>query len=164
MEENMIKNNYYSVVEEPTILEIIDEIIKGTISEGTTFKYDGKEWIYDGEDIRTVEADYYCADVKEFLYLVDYIDLPEFGNKVSDFSRVYKSVISTSVYNQDKPINWCASVYRGNSRVHCCPVCGGNGIVSNGFYNHTGNTWISSTTAPEQCRSCSGKGYVVVND
>ena len=41
-----------------------------------------------------------------------------------------------------------------------CPVCGGNGLVPNGFYNTV--TGIGSTTsiAPEKCLSCNGTGIV----
>ena len=39
-----------------------------------------------------------------------------------------------------------------------CPVCGGNGMVPNGFYNTV--TGIASTTSiiPETCRTCNGSG------
>lgn len=47
-----------------------------------------------------------------------------------------------------------------NKTPHCCPVCGGNGQVPNGFYNQTGGKWASSSTAPETCRTCSGSGIV----
>jgi hypothetical protein len=46
------------------------------------------------------------------------------------------------------------------SNVQLCPVCKGNGIVDNGFYNQTSGNWISSGTCTVQCRSCYGKGYV----
>jgi len=41
-----------------------------------------------------------------------------------------------------------------------CPVCGGNGMVPNGFYNTV--TGIGSTTSivPETCRSCNGTGVI----
>ena len=41
-----------------------------------------------------------------------------------------------------------------------CPVCGGNGLVPNGFYNTV--TGIGSTTSitPEKCLSCNGTGIV----
>lgn len=35
---------------------------------------------------------------------------------------------------------------------HKCPVCGGRGIVPNGFY--TAQYGMTSNTAPENCRSC----------
>jgi hypothetical protein len=41
-----------------------------------------------------------------------------------------------------------------------CPVCGGNGIVPNGFYNQTSWSWSTSDIAPEVCRSCQGTGIV----
>ena len=41
-----------------------------------------------------------------------------------------------------------------------CPVCGGNGLVPNGFYGQTAGQWVSTSTVPEKCRSCDGKGIV----
>lgn len=42
-----------------------------------------------------------------------------------------------------------------------CPVCGGRGHVSNGFYSSVGvNCWSSNSLAPETCRSCGGGGIV----
>lgn len=41
-----------------------------------------------------------------------------------------------------------------------CPVCGGNGLVANGFYRQTSGMWSSTSTEPEKCRACDGKGYV----
>lgn len=44
--------------------------------------------------------------------------------------------------------------------VDRCPVCNGNGLVSNGFYRQTSGYWSSTSTAPETCRSCNGHGYI----
>lgn len=49
-----------------------------------------------------------------------------------------------------------------NKEVRCCPVCSGRGFVSGGFYSSTGNTWVSSTTTPDTCRTCCGKGYITL--
>jgi len=81
--------------------------------------------------------------------------------------KIYLKVeITNYVYSislkYDDFYNYEPKIYNTNREVGCCPVCGGNGVVSNGFYNHTGNTWVTSTTAPEQCRSCNGKGYVEI--
>ena len=43
---------------------------------------------------------------------------------------------------------------------HRCPVCGGSGVVPNGFYRQSNGEWVSSSTAPEICRSCNGTGIV----
>ena len=43
---------------------------------------------------------------------------------------------------------------------YCCPVCGGNGLVPNGFYLQTGGQWATTNTTPEQCRTCNGTGIV----
>jgi len=48
------------------------------------------------------------------------------------------------------------------STVAKCPVCRGNGLVDNGFYLQTSGCWTSTDATPETCRSCKGKGYVVV--
>ena len=50
--------------------------------------------------------------------------------------------------------------------VEKCPVCNGVGKVSGGFYNRGGDCefWMAFATSPEQCRSCGGKGYLVVPD
>lgn len=49
--------------------------------------------------------------------------------------------------------------------VEICPVCGGKGLVPNGFYMTVG-TWHYSTTntSPETCRSCGGKGFIETHD
>jgi len=47
-------------------------------------------------------------------------------------------------------------------KPHCCPVCNGQGIVPNGFYMYPQREYASTSTAPETCRSCGGKGYILV--
>lgn len=45
--------------------------------------------------------------------------------------------------------------------VQICPVCSGKGLVPKGFYDVSSN--LSTTSAsPETCRSCHGKGYIIV--
>ena len=44
-----------------------------------------------------------------------------------------------------------------------CPVCNGKGKVDNGFYNQTSGNWSTASAEPEMCRSCSGKGYILVS-
>lgn len=48
----------------------------------------------------------------------------------------------------------------GNVIPFVCPVCGGNGLVANGFYNQTGGQWSTTSATPEVCRSCNGTGIV----
>ncbi|MDD4985857.1 MAG: hypothetical protein PHQ43_08715 [Dehalococcoidales bacterium] len=46
-----------------------------------------------------------------------------------------------------------------------CPVCGGNGFVPAGFYSQAiGGDCTSYHTGFETCRSCDGRGYVVIAD
>lgn len=47
---------------------------------------------------------------------------------------------------------------------YVCPVCNGNGLVPNGFYLQTSGCWSTSSTEPEQCRSCGGTGVVWCED
>ena len=46
-----------------------------------------------------------------------------------------------------------------------CPVCGGKGLVRNGFYDvgstNPGETCKTTSATPETCRSCGGKGYII---
>ena len=42
-----------------------------------------------------------------------------------------------------------------------CPVCGGNGLVANGFYNQTSGYWFTSLISPETCRTCNGTGVIL---
>ncbi len=43
-----------------------------------------------------------------------------------------------------------------------CPICGGTGLVPNGFYSQIGNYkhGLSASASPETCRSCKGTGVV----
>ena len=45
-------------------------------------------------------------------------------------------------------------------KPHTCPVCYGNGKVSNGFYNSTSGHWSTTDVTPEKCRSCDGSGVI----
>jgi len=47
-----------------------------------------------------------------------------------------------------------------HTKPYCCPVCGGNGLVPNGFYNQCSGQWLTTSTTPEMCRSCNGTGVV----
>ena len=48
--------------------------------------------------------------------------------------------------------------------VELCPVCEGRGLVKAGFYFTSGNPYLVLTgDSPEKCRSCDGKGYIVVD-
>ncbi len=50
--------------------------------------------------------------------------------------------------------------YKPGSQPFRCPVCFGKGIVDAGFYSSPAETWPSSSTTPEKCRSCDGTGIV----
>ena len=41
-----------------------------------------------------------------------------------------------------------------------CPVCGGKGIVPNGFYSIHPELYSTTQANGETCRSCNGSGIV----
>jgi len=42
-----------------------------------------------------------------------------------------------------------------------CPVCGGKGVVENGFYTTAQeNGWTTTSSIPETCKSCGGTGII----
>ncbi|MDA3806306.1 MAG: hypothetical protein PF440_00190 [Thiomicrorhabdus sp.] len=51
-------------------------------------------------------------------------------------------------------------IYGCMPKVERCPICGGNGLVSRGFYNQTSGEWSTTDITPDVCRSCSGTGVV----
>ncbi len=48
----------------------------------------------------------------------------------------------------------------GHLTPFICPVCNGNGLAANGFYNQISGEWSSISATPEQCRTCQGTGIV----
>lgn len=59
----------------------------------------------------------------------------------------------------EKEFKFHVSPMRTN-QPHKCPVCGGRGIVPNGWYTSTMGQWSTTSASPEQCRTCNGKGIV----
>jgi len=47
-------------------------------------------------------------------------------------------------------------------KPYCCPVCMGKGFVQSGFYQHIGGCGTASDMTPDQCKSCEGKGFILV--
>jgi len=43
---------------------------------------------------------------------------------------------------------------------HRCPICNGNGLVPNGFYNQTSGYWSTTSLNAEKCRTCNGTGVI----
>lgn len=46
---------------------------------------------------------------------------------------------------------------------HCCPICGGNGLVSGAFYTSLLGSVGTGDRITEECRSCKGTGIVWQN-
>ena len=55
--------------------------------------------------------------------------------------------------------NWEIEFHQ-NKQPYKCPVCGGSGLVPNGYYNQTSGVWSTTSTTPETCKSCNGTGIV----
>lgn len=54
-----------------------------------------------------------------------------------------------------------ANLVQTSLLVQGCPVCHGNGLVPSGFYSVVvGQPYTGTSSAPEQCRACEGKGYI----
>lgn len=47
------------------------------------------------------------------------------------------------------------------TEVKLCPVCEGKTIVAPGFYEFAPNP-TAAVPQPEPCRSCGGRGYLVI--
>lgn len=61
-------------------------------------------------------------------------------------------------YNKNKDFG--RAHFLQQKRPFVCPICGGRGFVVSGFYSSIGNTWVTTSTIPETCRSCQGTGVV----
>ena len=46
--------------------------------------------------------------------------------------------------------------------LKCCPVCKGKGTIGPFFYSHEPNNNWTVAAPPQTCRSCDGKGYIIV--
>ena len=57
---------------------------------------------------------------------------------------------------------WAEIKYVGetSNQPYVCPVCNGNGLVPNGFYEQTSGYWSTTSITPVMCRSCNGTGIV----
>lgn len=143
-----------------TLKEFMQKWLNDEIGDGFKFKLDGEEFVADDIDIHTTRkiqrGDYGDGDYEDLFEWIDSCCLTD------DTCEIEITQYAARVKMAPVDTNYIPTIYNTNREVRCCPVCGGNGIVSSGFYNHTGNTWVTSTTAPEQCRSCGGKGYVEI--
>ncbi len=59
----------------------------------------------------------------------------------------------------NKPFLECVC-YNESTKPFACPVCGGNGLVPQGYYNQTSGRWTTGSLEPEMCRSCNGTGVI----
>jgi hypothetical protein len=54
-----------------------------------------------------------------------------------------------------------AEIARLREAPHRCPVCGGTGLVPNGWYGAIGTrSYSTSSVTPEPCQSCNGSGIL----
>lgn len=160
IEGTTVTKNYGSTIsyftpKTMTVKEILKSWLDGKLGEGFRFKFAGVEFVVEDNKIRAIDKFQRSKLENEDFFNWIYTD------SLNDEVKIINYVCSVSL-KYDDSYNYESKIYNTNREVRCCPVCGGNGIVSNGFYNHTGNTWVTSTTASEQCRSCNGKGYVEI--
>lgn len=159
IEGTTVTKNYgsisYFTPKTMTVKEILKSWLDGNLGEGFRFKFVGLEFVVEDNKIRAIDKFQRSKLENEDFFNWIYTD------SLNDEVKIINYVYNTSL-KYDDSYNHEPKIYNTNREVRCCPVCGGNGIVSNGFYNHTGNTWVTSTTASEQCRSCNGKGYVEI--
>ena len=159
IEGTTVTKNYGSISNSTpktmTIKEILKSWLDGNLGEGFRFKFVGVEFVVEDNKIRAIDKFQRGELENEDFFNWIYTD------SLNDEAKIINYVCSVSL-KYDDSYNYEPKIYNTNREVRCCPVCGGNGIVSKGFYNHTGNTWVTSTTASEQCRSCNGKGYVEI--
>lgn len=148
-----------SVPKTMTLKEFITAWLNNNIGDGFRFKYSGQEFVVDDKkkSIHTVDIIY------RYDYDNDYEDLFEWINTDTVLDENATIEITNYVYRiQATDFNYSFRTIYNTKAVSCCPVCSGRGFVSGGFYSSTGNTWVSSTTAPDTCRTCNGKGYIEV--
>lgn len=159
IEGTTVTKNYSSISyftpKTMTVKEILKSWLDGNLGEGFRFKFVGLEFVVEDNKIRAIDKFQRGELENEDFFNWIYTD------SLNDEVKIINYVCSVSL-KYDDSYNYEPKIYNTNREVRCCPVCGGNGIVSKGFYNHTGNTWVTSTTASEQCRSCNGKGYVEI--
>lgn len=159
IEGTTVTKNYgsisYFTPKTMTVKEILKSWLDGNLGEGFRFKFVGLEFVVEDNKIRAIDKFQRGELENEDFFNWIYTD------SLNDEVKIINYVCNVSL-KYDDSYNYEPKIYNTNREVRCCPVCGGNGIVSNGFYNHTGNTWVTSTTASEQCRSCNGKGYVEI--
>lgn len=149
-----------------TIKEILKKWFNNEIGDGFRFKYDDVEFVIDEKQIRSVEK-FHRYDYGDGKYedLFDWIDTDNLNEKVEITQYVLRIHLNEDSYspyshiynNKILPYRWSYP-----REAKCCPICSGRGFVSGGFYSSTGNTWVTSTTTPDTCRTCGGKGYIEV--
>lgn len=160
IEGTTVTKNYGSTIsyftpKTMTVKEILKSWLDGNLGEGFRFKFAGVEFVVEDNKIRAIDK--FQRGELENEDFFNWIYTDSLNDEVKIINYVYSVPLK-----YDDSYNYKPKIYNTNREVRCCPVCGGNGIVSNGFYNHTSNTWVTSTTASEQCRSCNGKGYVEI--
>jgi len=93
------------------------------------------------------------------------------GDMMPDFAKRFRKEVTEQIGVTSGKANngfaeYSLNLEGGNMKASLCPVCNGNGQVSNGFYSHPGDYpyWTSGGANTEECRSCAGKGWVEVGN
>lgn len=149
-----------------TIGNVIRDFIDGKLGNGFKFKYKEEVFVVDDnkikhlwkvEDIDTcnydIEYDLFdFLSTKELLDDKETVEILEYVLRTSNFG--------ITSYDYDNIT--MSSCTHTKSNAVLCPVCNGRGTVPRGFYDSVSGIYVTSTTTPDCCRSCNGKGYLKI--
>ena len=87
--------------------------------------------------------------------------------KCGNSLKMEEFVICSNCEKEKKEMNFNKQEYIHQNIKHSeiCPVCKGKCSVQSGFYsgNNEYGTYITNSTGLETCRSCNGKGYIIIS-
>lgn len=155
--ENDEKNDVF-LTETCKIGDILERFFNGELESGTE--------IIINDDVHLIVGDE-SIETEEEEDLFDMIDTSDLWEEVKIKRDKLNYTAGKLTYASYLPPHSCSVpgvelLSPNKKECHCCPVCNGSGMVPNGFYNSTSGIFITSTTTPITCRSCWGKGYIVL--
>ena len=64
------------------LIDVFDKIADKTIEDNFEFSFKGYDWIWDGENIRTKEKDYYEADIPTYRFIDEVAELSDLSDEI----------------------------------------------------------------------------------